>query len=98
MPSATGPLEGVAVPKAEFAKPTRISIVVYYGDNIPIEPSANFGEDNWRVRLAMARLWTQAINRHGGNATLVHLPDIGIRGNTHFPFADLDNVQIADLM
>jgi hypothetical protein len=29
---------------------------------------------------------------------LVHLPEIGIRGNTHFPFSDLNNVQIADLM
>ena len=98
MPSATGPLEGVAVPKADFAKLTRIPIVVYYGDNIPKEPSKNFGEDNWRVRLAMARLWVEAINRHGGDATLVHLPEIGIRGNTHFPFSDLNNLQVADLM
>ena len=29
---------------------------------------------------------------------LVHLPEIGIRGNTHFPSSDLNNVQIADLM
>jgi hypothetical protein len=28
----------------------------------------------------------------------VHLPDIGIRGNTHFIFSDLNNVQIADLV
>jgi hypothetical protein len=98
MPSATGPLEGVAVPMIEFVALTRIPIVVYYGDNIPTEPSKDFGEDNWRVRLAMAKLWTEAINRHGGKATLVHLPDIGIRGNTHFPFADLNNVQIADLL
>jgi len=34
----------------------------------------------------------------GGDATLVHLPEIGIRGNTHFPFSDLNNQQIADLM
>ncbi len=46
----------------------------------------------------MARLWTEAIKRHGGDATLVHLPEIGIKGNTHFPFSDLNNVQIADLM
>jgi hypothetical protein len=98
MPSLTGPLEGIAVPKEEFAKLTRIPIIVYYGDNIPKEPSKNFGEDNWRVRLAMAKVWTETINRHGGDATLVHLPEIGIRGNTHFPFADLNNVQIADLM
>jgi hypothetical protein len=98
MPSATGPLEGVPVPRAEFAQLTRIPIVVYYGDNIPDQPTANFGEDNWRVRLAMAKQWTEAINRHGGNATLVHLPKMGIRGNTHFPFSDLNNRQIADLM
>ena len=29
---------------------------------------------------------------------LVHLPEIGIRGNTHFPLSDLNNVQIADLV
>ena len=98
MPSATGPLEGVAVPMAAFRELTLVPIVIYYGDNIPKEPSKNPGEDNWRVRLAMARLWTEAVNRHGGDATLVHLPEVGIRGNTHFPFADLNNVQVADLM
>jgi hypothetical protein len=36
------------------------------------------------------------LNRHGGDVTLVHLPEIGIRGNTHFPMSDLNNVQIAD--
>jgi hypothetical protein len=96
--SATGPFEGVGVPMVEFAALTRIPIVVYYGDNIPAQPSKDFGEDNWRVRLAMARLWIETVNRHGGHATLVHLPAIGIRGNTHFPFADLNNVQIADLL
>jgi len=30
--------------------------------------------------------------------TLIHLPDIGIRGNSHFLFSDLNNVQIADLV
>lgn len=98
MPSLTGPLAGIAVPKAEFTKLTRIPIVVYYGDNIPTEPSKDFGEDNWRVRLVMAKLWVEAVNRHGGDATLVHLPQIGVRGNTHFPFADLNNREVADLM
>ncbi|HML87639.1 MAG TPA: hypothetical protein PKA28_04250 [Methylomusa anaerophila] len=37
-----------------------------------------------------------AVNRHGGDATVVHLPEIGIHGNTHFPFSDLNNVEIAD--
>ncbi len=39
-----------------------------------------------------------AVNRHGGDVTVVHLPEIGIRGNTHFPFSDLNNLEIADQM
>lgn len=97
MPSAAGTLEPVAIPPEDFAKLTEIPIVIYYGDNIPEEPTDAFGLDNWRVRLDMAELWVEAINRHGGDATLVHLPELGITGNTHFPFSDLNNVQIADL-
>jgi hypothetical protein len=89
MPSAAGPLAPETIPLADFQKLTRIPIVIYYGDNFPVEPTAERGQDNWRVRLSMARLWVEAINKHGGDARLVHLPEIGIRGNTHFLFSDL---------
>lgn len=98
MPSAAGTLSPEAVPLADFQRLTRIPIVVYYGDNFPIEPTTERGQDNWRVRLAMARLWVDTVNRHGGDARLVHLPETGIRGNTHFLMSDLNNVQIADLV
>lgn len=98
MPSAAGTLAPEGVSLADFQKLTRIPIVIYYGDNFPTVPTTERGQDNWRVRLAMARLWVDAINRHGGKARLVHLPEIGIRGNTHFLMSDLNNVQIADLV
>jgi hypothetical protein len=98
MPSAAGPLEASSVRLDDFKRLTKIPIVIYFGDNIPLQSVANPGQDNWRVRLAMAKFWVDAVNRHGGDAALVHLPEIGIRGNTHFPFSDLDNQQIADLM
>jgi hypothetical protein len=44
----------------------------------------------------MAREWRATVNKHGGDVTLMHLPELGIKGNTHFPFSDLNNVQIAD--
>ncbi|MBE9640063.1 alpha/beta hydrolase [Salipiger mangrovisoli] len=97
MSGAAGTLEPVAIPDADFQKLTQIPIIVYYGDNIPEEPTDLFGLDNWRTRLAMARLWVNAINARGGDATLVHLPEEGIIGNTHFIFSDLNNAQIADL-
>ena len=98
MPSAAGTLSPESVPLADFEKLTRIPIVIYYGDNFPEQPTTERGQDNWRVRLAMARLWVAAINQHGGDARLVHLPEIGIRGNTHFLMSDLNNTQIADLV
>ena len=83
---------------AEFMLLTRIPIVIYYGDFIPKEPIANPGQDGWRARLEMARKWRDVVNKHGGDVTVVHLPEVGIKGNTHFPFSDLNNLQIADLM
>lgn len=96
--SSAGPLQAVGVSKEEFLKLTRIPIIIYYGDYIPDKPDPNPGTDGWRVRLEMARLWRDAVNKYGGDVTVVHLPEIGIKGNTHFPFSDLNNVEIADLM
>jgi hypothetical protein len=87
-----------AVPLSEFMQLTKIPIIIYYGDNIPEKPSTNPGQEQWRVFLEVAKKWRDAVNRRGGNVTLVHLPEIGIRGNTHFPMSDLNNVEIANLM
>ncbi|MBN1132045.1 MAG: alpha/beta fold hydrolase [Bacteroidales bacterium] len=96
--NSAGPLEAVGVPMKEFIKLTKIPVIIYYGDNIPAVPEPNPGTDGWRARLQMARLWMDTVNEHGGDVTVVHLPEIGIKGNTHFPFSDLNNVKIADLM
>ena len=87
-----------AVPLSEFMQLTKIPIIIYYGDNIPEKPSANPGQEQWRVFLEMARRWRDAVNKRGGNVTLVHLPEVGVRGNTHFPMSDLNNPEIADLL
>jgi Alpha/beta hydrolase family len=89
-------LQGVPVSMAEFKALTEIPIIIFYGDNIPAQPTTMPAQDSWRARLEMARLWRDAVNRRGGDVTVVHLPEIGIRGNTHFPFSDRNNVEIAD--
>ncbi len=96
--SSAGTLEAVGIPKEDFIKLTKIPIVIYYGDNIPDKPNNNPGQDGWRVRLEMAKLWRDCVNKYGGDVTVVHLPEIGIKGNTHFPFSDLNNQTISDLM
>lgn len=94
----TGGVAGTAVPMEQFKRLTEIPIILYFGDYIPETPSKNLGDENWRVRLQMARKFVEAINRHGGNATLVELPKIGIYGNTHFLMQDLNNAELANLL
>lgn len=91
-----GALSGVEIALADFEKLTRIPIVIYYGDNIADSPTDVWNSDHWRSGLEMARLWAETINKHGGDATVVHLPEVGIKGNTHFPFSDLNNSQVAN--
>lgn len=91
-----GELKGTEIPLSDFNKLTKIPIVIYYGDNIAKEPSKMWNKDHWRSGLEMARIWTATINKHGGDATVIHLPEIGIKGNTHFPFSDLNNIEVAD--
>lgn len=79
-------------------KLTRIPIVIYYGDNIPDTPSTNPGQEQWRAFLEIAKKWRDVVNKHGGDVTVIHLPEIGIKGNTHFPLSDLNNKEIADLL
>ena len=67
MTSSGGTLEATGVPMKDFLQLTKIPIVLYYGDNIPEQVSGNPGQDAWRVRLAMARLWVEAVNSEGGS-------------------------------
>ena len=96
--SSSGPVAAVSKPMDEFMKLTKIPIIIYYVDNIPAKPDPNPGADGWRARMEMARLWRDVVNRHGGDVTVVHLPEAGLKGNTHFPFSDLNNIEVADLM
>jgi hypothetical protein len=94
---------GRPMPMMDFLKLTKVPIQIVWGDYIPaaLEP-INVGPrlslDNRRINVLRAKLMVEAINRHGGEAANVMLPEVGIRGNTHFPMLDLNNVQIADLL
>lgn len=94
------PAAGTPVEMADFLKLTKIPIVVYFGDNIPTgdKPVENWGFDNWRTRLNLARKWAQVMKKYGGDVEIVYLPDIGVEGNTHFLMADLNNSEVADAM
>lgn len=87
---------GGSIPMNQFMKLTRIPILIYYGDFIPKEKTTAYSQNFWREVLISAKEWAKLVNESGGDVTVIHLPDIGINGNTHFIMSDLNNLEIAD--
>ena len=98
IPTTAGPVSGNPVSAADFDKLTTIPIQIIYGDFIPTSESNVPNLDIWRGRMEMCQLMVDTLNAHGGDAELVHLPDVGLIGNTHFPMSDLNNAGVAALL
>jgi hypothetical protein len=88
---------GTAIPLEEFLKLTTHPFLIIWGDDIPTEPDpANLGPlENRRLLVERYRLFAEAINNHGGDVSILHLPDVGLQGNTHYPMADKNIVKVA---
>lgn len=82
------------VPMQKWQALTKVPILIVFGDYIKDKPSEVFNEDVWRIARERARQFVELVNRHGGDATLVELPKLGIRGNTHAAFADRNNLEV----
>lgn len=86
-----GPEEGFGpthVPLAQFMKLTKFPIQIVWGD---------FTEKTfWKTNVAISKQFVASVNAHGGHAEVLMLPSVGLKGNTHIAFADLDNVKVAD--
>lgn len=85
-PTRFGP---VMVSPEEFGRLTRIPIQFVFGDNIDRSPA-------WTAYVQTCREFVQLLNARGGKAEILFLPSVGLKGNTHIPFADLNNIAVAD--
>jgi hypothetical protein len=83
---------------AEFANLSKMPIQVVYGDNIPKSPIPDLVADGRRAQVVTSHMFARALNAKGGNASVLMLPDAGLRGNSHFMFSDLNNIEVADQM
>ncbi|MEM9387908.1 MAG: alpha/beta fold hydrolase [Pseudomonadota bacterium] len=96
----------VEVPFDDFMSLTTRPIQIVFGDYIPdpvdFDPfdfvNNSQAEFFWGLVLLMSLEFADRVNELGGNAQVVVLPDIGVTGNTHFPFSDLNNRRIAALL
>jgi hypothetical protein len=89
--SKEGPFGPIYVSEAEFAKLTRIPIQLVWGDHID-------DSKMWAASFAQAEQFAKAVNDRGGQVEILRLTDAGLHGNTHIPFADTNNDEVAKLL
>lgn len=68
-----------------------VPILVLYGDNVDKSASAS-------AQLANNRKMAELHKAAGGSIENVSLPDIGIKGNSHFPMMEKNNAEVADVI
>jgi hypothetical protein len=88
---APGPYGPVYVPVEQFRKLARIPMQFVWGDHLD-QPRGP------QMALPANRRFVELVNSYGGNAEILELAKAGLKGNTHLPFADLNNVAVADLL
>jgi pimeloyl-ACP methyl ester carboxylesterase len=69
----------------------KIPILVVFGDHIA-ESSV------WKPAFEQCGQFVNQLNRAGGDAKMLHLPDAGQFGNSHLFMMDKNNLEVADLI
>jgi hypothetical protein len=88
-PQPKAPFGPNSVPLDEFMKLTKFPIQLVFGDYTDTGPI-------WADSVKLAHTFCDIVNRHGGDCEVLRLPDVGLHGNTHIAFADLNNEAVAD--
>jgi len=80
---------------AQLSTLTKIPILVMFGDHLG---DVQGGPADWAASLESCQTFVQQVKGAGGDAEMMHLPKLGIRGNSHMLMQDRNNLQLADLI
>jgi pimeloyl-ACP methyl ester carboxylesterase len=79
----------------QIATLAKIPTLVIYGDHLGDVPSVSA---LWLGAFQGCQQFVGQLNAAGGDATMLHLPDAGLLGNSHMLMQDKNNLRIADLI
>jgi len=80
---------------AQIATLAKIPTLVMFGDHLSDMPGG--GPANWNASYESCQKFVQQMKDKGGDAEMMHLPKLGIKGNSHMLMQDRNNLQLADL-
>jgi pimeloyl-ACP methyl ester carboxylesterase len=79
----------------QIATLSKIPTLVIFGDHLGDVPSVSA---LWLGALQGCQQFIGQVNAAGGDATMLHLPDAGLFGNSHMLMQDRNNLRVADLI
>jgi pimeloyl-ACP methyl ester carboxylesterase len=80
----------------QIAKLAKIPTLVMFGDHLSDMPAG--GIANWAMSFESCKTFVAEVNKAGGDAEMMHLPALGIKGNSHMLMQDRNSDQLADLV
>jgi hypothetical protein len=73
----------------------KIPILVMFGDHLGDSPN---GINSWPTSFDSCNQFVKQVTAAGGDAKMMSLPEMGIKGNSHMLMQDKNNLQLADLI
>src|SRR5512138_1582825 len=89
MPCATNLTAG------QIATLAKIPTLIMFGDHLG---DVQGGPANWAESFATCNTFVDQLKKAGGDAQMMHLPALGIKGNSHMLMQDRNSDQLADLV
>jgi pimeloyl-ACP methyl ester carboxylesterase len=80
---------------AEIATLAKIPTLVMFGDHLG---DVQGGIATWPASFESCNKFVQQVKAAGGDAEMMSLPKMGIKGNSHMLMQDRNNIQLADLI
>lgn len=80
---------------AQIATLAKIPTLVMFGDHLN---DVSGGPANWAQSFASCNAFVEQLKKAGGDAEMMHLPALGIKGNSHMLMQDKNSDQLADLV
>lgn len=79
----------------QITKLAKIPNLIIFGDHLG---DVKGGPANWADSFATCERYVEKIKAAGGDAEMMYLPKMGIRGNSHMLMQDRNNLQLADMV
>ncbi|XAH22014.1 hypothetical protein AAFF27_18580 [Xylophilus sp. GW821-FHT01B05] len=83
---------------AQIAALAAVPTLVVFGDHLDTDTRQPHAPHLWRDAFDDSMRYIARVRQAGGTASMLHLPALGLQGNSHLLMQDTNNLEVADLV